>query len=349
MGEAFVLGRQDDTRLRAFLKRAARSTVYHTPEWRDAIANTYGYEALYVAYSEGDVIEALLPLMLVRSRLTGTRLVSLPFSNVCGPAGNGERFDVLVEGALRVFAETGAEALEIRTQANLGTLEDGRFQKSPCFITSILDLDPDPDRLFKGFKDNSIRSETRQAARKGVEVRIGADLDDLAHFYRLFVGNRLKHGVPPAPFEFFENLWSSLGPEMRILFLATVEDEPVATVLALAHKKTMAEAYLGADPGYLSYKVNQMVIWKGIEWACLNGYEKWDFLRTPRANKGLRFFKAKWGGNEVDLDYLYYPEVKGSAGTVEESAKYRLMTTVLKRSPAFVGKALGKMFYRHLG
>lgn len=349
MGEALVLESRDDGRLRAFLERADHTTVYHTPEWRDAVINTYGYEAFYVGYEEGDALEALLPMMLVRSRLTGTRLVSLPFSNVCGPAGREDAFGALVEKALEVYAGTGAEALEIRTQANLGKLEDPRFRKSPCFITSILDLDPDPEKIFKGFRDNSIRSETRQAARKGVGVRMGENLDDLGHFYRLFVGNRLKHGVPPAPFEFFENLWNSLGPGMRRLFLATVEGRPVSAVLALAHKKTIGEAYLGADAAYLSYRVNQMVIWKGIEWACLNGYEKWDFLRTPRDNRGLRFFKAKWGGNEVDLDYLYYPEVKGSAGTIEESAKYRLMTTVLKRSPAFVGKALGRMFYRHLG
>jgi len=349
VGEAVILDRRDDSRLGAFLEGAEGTTVYHTPEWRDVIVKTYGYRPFYAAYAEGGAIQALLPLMLVRSRLTGTRLVSLPFSNVCGPAGDKAFFGALVEKALEIYEEQGAQALEIRTQADLAVLEDDRFARSRCFVTSILDLDPDPERLFKGFKDNSIRSEVRQAMRKGVEVRMGENLDDLRCFYRLFVGNRLKHGVPPASFRFFENLWTGLPPEMRILFLATVGDRPAAAVLILAHKRKLAEAYLGADSDYLRYRVNQMVIWKGIEWGCLNGYEKWDFLRTPRDNKGLRFFKAKWGGVEVDLDYLYYPEVKGSAGTIEDSFKYRVMTSVLKRSPAFVGRALGRILYKHLG
>lgn len=349
MGEVAILSREQDSMLRAFLQGDEKATVYHTPEWRDTIVSTYGYEPFYLGYLDDGRIRAVLPLMLVRSWLTGTRLVSLPFSNICGPTGDERFFDALLAKALEIYSESGAKAVEIRTQADLATIEDERFSNVSYFITSIMDLDPDPESLWTRIKDGSVRTEVRQAIKKGVEFRLGKDPNDLRVFYDLFAGNRLKHGVPVTRFEFFENLWNNLGSDMRVLFLAYYKGQPAAAVLALGYNKVIAEAYLGADAKFLSYRVNQMVIWKGIEWACRNGYEKWDFLRTPKTNKGLKFFKAKWGVTEIDLNYLYYPEVAGTASTVEESTKYKLVTSVLKRSPAFVGRMLGRLLYKHLG
>ena len=349
MGEVVVLSREQDDLLSGFLEGDRRATVYHTPEWRDAVAGTYGYRPFYLAYLDGGRMKAMLPLMLVRSWLTGTRLVSLPFSNICGPAGDAGLYGALLEKALEIRGRTGARALEIRTQSDLAAIEDERFSRVSYFITSIMDLHPDPDELWKRIKDGSVRTEVRQAVKKGVEFRLGKGIEDLRAFYHLFAVNRLRHGVPVTRFHFFRNVWNILGPGKRVLFLAEVEGRPTAGLLALGFNKVMSEAYLGADAGYLSYRVNQMVIWKGMEWACLNGYEKWDFLRTPKNNQGLRFFKAKWGVTEIDLNYFYYPEIAGTASTVEESTKYRVMTAVLKRSPDFLGRMLGRVIYRHLG
>jgi lipid II:glycine glycyltransferase (peptidoglycan interpeptide bridge formation enzyme) len=91
------------------------------------------------------------------------------------------------------------------------------------------------------------------------------------------------------------------------------------------------------------------MFWKAMEMGCERGFEAFDFLRTPKSSESLRYFKTRWGAYEEDLTYMYHPEVAGTASTVEDSAKYAIMTRVLKRSPLFVGKLLGRLLYRHLG
>ncbi len=88
-----------------------------------------------------------------------------------------------------------------------------------------------------------------------------------------------------------------------------------------------------------------------MEMGCEKGFKSFDFLRTPKNShsQSLRYFKQRWNAYEVDLSYLYYPEIRGTASTIEDSAKYAIMTRVLKRSPNFVGRLVGRALYRHLG
>ncbi|HVP56507.1 MAG TPA: GNAT family N-acetyltransferase [bacterium] len=347
--EVRILQTGDDAALRAFVGACDQATIYHTPEWRDALISTYGYTPMYLGLFAAEKLTALLPLMFVRSWLTGNRLVSLPFSNTCGPIGPSEYTRPLLDEALSLRARLKAKAVELRTQANLNPVTDARFSSVTYFITSLVKLASDPQDVWENFKDRNVRTEVRQAAKKGIEVRDGADLRDLEDFYRLFAGLRLKHGVPPQPYKFFENLWKHLWPEYLHLHVATYQGEHVASLVTLGFGKTLAAAYIGSNPAYRSYRVHQILFWKAMERGCLKGHEVFDFLRTPKASQELRYFKDRWNALEIDLAYLYYPQVCGTASTIEESAKYKLMTSVLKRAPDGVGKAIGRALYKHLG
>jgi lipid II:glycine glycyltransferase (peptidoglycan interpeptide bridge formation enzyme) len=120
-------------------------------------------------------------------------------------------------------------------------------------------------------------------------------------------------------------------------------------LITLGFGRTLAAAYIGSDEAFRSYRVHQLLFWKAMEMGCHRGYQDFDFLRTAKSNQSLRYFKQRWNAVEVDLNYLYYPEIRGTASTVEESAKYMLMTRILKRSPAFVGRLAGRVLYPHLG
>ena len=349
MGDVSVLDSRHEQAYQRFVGGCGQATIYHTPAWRDAIISTYGYQPMYLGCLEGGDLRALLPLMHVRSWLTGRRLVSLPFANTCGPIGAPECVAGLLGRALDLSAELGVKALEIRTQADINPIEDPRFTGVSYFITSIVKLDSDPTKVWENFKDRNVRTEVRQAAKKGIEVRDAADLNDLKQFYAFFSSLRLKHGVPPQPYSFFRNLWLHLWPQNLHLHVAVHRGKPVAGLITLGFGSTLCAAYIGSAAAYRSYRVHQILFWKAIEMGCLRGYKAFDFLRTPKASKELRYFKERWNAFEVDLNYLYYPEVRGTASTVEESAKYRLMTSALKRSPNFIGKAMGRVLYKHLG
>src|SRR4051794_5773875 len=69
----------------ALLNDHEDATTFHTTAWARVLARTYGHEPIYLSLSCGAQRIALLPLMEVRSRFTGHRAVSLPFSDFCGP------------------------------------------------------------------------------------------------------------------------------------------------------------------------------------------------------------------------------------------------------------------------
>src|SRR5579864_5449978 len=94
----------DDPRWLPFLNDHPRATVFHSPGWLKALHLTYGYEPLVLTTSpENELLRNGLVLCTVSSWLTGSRMVSLPFSDHCQPLMGGPtdalEFLCFLEGA----------------------------------------------------------------------------------------------------------------------------------------------------------------------------------------------------------------------------------------------------------
>ena len=91
-----------------------------------------------------------------------------------------------------------------------------------------------------------------------------------------------------------------------------------------------------------------MIFWDAIQYANNNGIKYLDLGRTSPDNEGLMQFKRHWGAEEVDLPYYYYPEIKGTSSMKQSSLKYRVATSILRRTPSKFLEVLGNKFYRYL-
>ena len=62
------------------------SNIFHNPAWSKLLADCYGYRSFMIAIadSNGEYL-AGIPMMEVKSHLTGHRWISLPFSDHCEP------------------------------------------------------------------------------------------------------------------------------------------------------------------------------------------------------------------------------------------------------------------------
>lgn len=331
--------------------RDPAGSVYHTRAWHRVLVKSYGYRPFHLLLNDSDGnLAGGLPLLQVESRLTGNRLISLPFSNACGPIGDPRGGSLLLEEAIRLSEELDCQALEVRVLGSGTPFEGLRFQRVDSFLTSIVTLDPDPDVVWRRFKDKNLRTEVRQARKKGLAERKGETLQDLRTFYRLLLLTKRKHGVPAQPFHFFRNLWEEFAPAGNLqLFLAEHSGHPVSGLITLRFGAKQYAAYMGTDPKRFSLRPNQLLFWTAMEWGCRTGCRSFDFLRTDAADGKLRYFKGRWRAQELDLPYFYYPEIKGTAATVESSLKYKLITGLLKRMPASAGGLFGRLFYRHFG
>src|SRR5680860_1087301 len=65
------------------------ATVFHTAAWAKTIAESYRYEPHYAAWYEGNTPTAIVPVMGVKSFITGTRGISLPFTDLCPMLSRG--------------------------------------------------------------------------------------------------------------------------------------------------------------------------------------------------------------------------------------------------------------------
>jgi hypothetical protein len=190
--------------------------VYHTAVWGRLVRDAGNYESCFLTAREGDQIRGLLPLLFVKSWLTGNRLVSLPFSDVCYPLADSPEVErSLLLKALSISKEKRAGYLEIRG------LPAGRDDQYPfagrapadCqdpdhpdpesadypaaklpdslgfavehhFLNYLVPLQEDADKVRMTFSRKSIRQTIGKSIKLGVTVRLGEgqqDVEELSH------------------------------------------------------------------------------------------------------------------------------------------------------------------------
>src|SRR5690242_12812694 len=75
-----------DVRWEQLVKKHVYGSVFHSPEWLEALRRTYGYEPVaFTTSAPGAELQNGIAFCYVDSWLTGRRLVSLPFSDHCDP------------------------------------------------------------------------------------------------------------------------------------------------------------------------------------------------------------------------------------------------------------------------
>ena len=67
-----------------FVQDAPTATICHHFLWQSVIQAAYGHQSFYLLAREGKQVQGVLPLVLVKSRLFGTSLTSMPFLDYGG-------------------------------------------------------------------------------------------------------------------------------------------------------------------------------------------------------------------------------------------------------------------------
>jgi CelD/BcsL family acetyltransferase involved in cellulose biosynthesis len=339
-----------DNRWDEFVARQDGGTIYHTSAWAKVLQETYNYRPYYyVLENEAGQIMAAIPFYLIRSMLTGKRLVCLPFSDFCYPLGDDEaHLTLLLDSAKKGINARIASYIEIRGWPDGISMSQQNLVARHYHTSYTLDLRSGPETLLKGFHD-SIRRGIRQAEKRGVTARISQSKEDLERFYELNVATRKKLGVLPQPRAFFEAIYDHMiSKNMGFLVMAEWETQAIAGALFITYKDNIHYKSNASNEKYLDKRPNNLLIWEAIRYACANGYNNFDFGRCSPEEEGLRTFKARWGANEIDLPYYYYPEVGGFSTVAESSKKYRAMQLFSHVAPEFIFRATGSLLYKHL-
>lgn len=320
------------------------ASVFHSSGWARVLSESYGYRPVYfVAFRDGEMSD-VLPVMEIRSFLTGIRGVSLPFSDFCPAlARNASVSNHLIEAAGRFGKKRGWKHLDLRG----APVSDASAKPFSSYYRHTLDLRIGSEKLFAGCSSGN-RRNIRKGCREGVSVRFSDTLEGVKSFYRLHCMTRKKHGVPVQPFFFFRKIYENLlSKGLGIISLATWQDKAIAGALYLHVGGSAVYKFGASDPRFLHLRPNNLVMWETIQRYVGQGIQTLSFGRTDLDHHGLLRFKREWGGNEERVNYYRYHV--GASEFVPAGVRPGISRSVMEKMPAFALKAIGGLLYRHVG
>jgi CelD/BcsL family acetyltransferase involved in cellulose biosynthesis len=337
-----------DTRWDDLVARHPKASAFHRRGWLEALKETYGYEPFVLtSASAGETLTDGIVACRIKSWLTGTRMVSLPFADHCDPLFNesGDR-QQLSERLIAECTRQHCKYLELRPleeSANSGN----EFQATESFYFHELDLRLGLEQLFKGLHKDSIQRKIRRAEKEQVSYEVGSSEQFIQTFYNLLLITRRRHHLPPQPINWFRNLAKNMGDALHIR-VARKNGVAIAALLTLRHRSKIIYKYGCSDGAFHQLGGMPFLFWKLIEEGKATGAESLDFGRSEIENEGLVAFKDKFGTTKRTLTYYRYPRTakQQAAQSWGDSGLARRMFSIL---PDGVLSAAGKILYRHIG
>jgi hypothetical protein len=285
----------------------------------------------------------------MRSWITGSRLVSLPFSDHCDPlVSSSTEYAELVEYVRSLVGPPTYRRTEVRpisVDAHEGSTSLD-LHPTDRFCLHVLSLDPPKETLFRSLHKDCIQRKVRRAEREGLGYEKGRSDDLFRNFYRLLVRTRRRHGLPPQPIKWFRNLIAFMGDALTIR-VASMNGQPVAAILTLAFKQTLTYKYGCSDERFSRLGGTPFLFWHAIQEAKDAGMHQFDLGRSQTDNLGLIAFKERLGARRIPLTYFRYP--KPSAIETREGGIRRIAGAMFRHSPTPFLTCVGRALHHHFG
>jgi Acetyltransferase (GNAT) domain len=339
-----------DVRWAELVDRHPRASVFHTPAWIDALHCTYAFEPVAFTTSPSTAeLKNGVVFCRVKSRITGRRLVSLPFSDHCEPlCDSSEELDFVIRYLQTTMERQHWKYLEMRAvEWNLSRKTPTEASKASAtgYLLHVLDLRPGLAEVFRRLDKDSVQRRISRAGRAGLSEKVGRSADLLDDFYRLFVITRSRHQLPPVPYYWFENLIRCLGGRLEMR-LAYEDRTAVAGILTLQFRDTVYYKYGCADSRFKHLGAMPWLLWQAISAAKTRGASNFDMGRSEEAHASLVAFKNHWVPRPKRFSYWRFPD-RGSSWAAGDW-KLRFGKRVFSYMPNRLLRLTGRLIYRHV-
>jgi hypothetical protein len=318
--------------------------VFHTSAWARVLSESYGYKpAYFIARQRGNLI-FVMPLMVIKSAITGTRGVTLPYTDFCDPFCPKGGFD---DESIGHIIEYGRSSRWSYLDLRFGRCRIPKTDPRVDYLTHDVDLGLSESDLFMGFRGSN-RRNISTALRRNIRIEFSRSQDALREFCRLNGGTRKRHGLPPQPAFFFKNILAHvLTPNLGVIGSARLAGKTVAAAVFLHFGHKALFKYGASDAAYLSYRPNNLLLWEAIKRYKDAGCTNLNLGRTNIENPGLLQFKRTWGGVESALAYVRYDYSKRAF--IDVPKRWERPNRMIAAAPAWASRILSRIFYRHMG
>ena len=302
-----------------FLEREEHANIYHTPEMVQVFARVPGHTAhVWAAVDATGTPAALFTPVLITLRgglLRGWTTRAVAYGGFL--AEEGQRGMDALAALLHAYREQVRVPLftELRHMHDPSPWQDvlraSGYRWEP-HLNFLLPLHEGEDALWRRL-NRTARKNVRKAEREGVTVRAVERREDVAVCYDFLSQVYTRARIPLAPRELFFAAFDILVPrKMAYFWLAYHEGHPIATRITLAYKGTLVDWYGGAASAARNLRPDDYLVWHVLRWGAAQGYHTFDFggAGHPDTHHGIRRFKAKFGGDQVNYGrstYVHHP------------------------------------------
>lgn len=314
-------------------------THFHRYRWRDLMERVFGHECIYLAARTGLQLEAILPLVRVKSLIFGHFIVSMPFLNYGGPLGSDSGIRALVDEATAIATREKVKLLELRSRRQLPIDLTASHRK----ITVTLDLSATADQTFKRF-DAKLRSQIRRPQKEGVTASFGAN--EVEPFFHVFARHMRDLGTPTQSLRFFQAIADAF-PDDALFACAYLRGQPVAAGCGFHFGREFEMTWASSLREFNRESPNMLLYWACIERAISDGLTTFNFGRcTP--GSGTHRFKMQWGGREEPLWWYGLSRRPDATTPSPKDGAFSFGPRVWRRLPISVATALGPGIVRYI-
>jgi serine/alanine adding enzyme len=325
----------------AYIEAHPEATLYHRYAWRHVLKEALGHDSFYLIARQQNKIVGVLPLTLVKSRLFGVSLSSMPFLNYGGVCADHKAAnDALYVRAIEIAKQHQAKYLELRNCRRPYGDNPVRLEKA----TFILPLAATEELTFAAFR-KATRNRIRKVDEHGLVLKRGREIID--DFYAGFAVAMKEHGTPVLPKKFFECVIKHFGP-MANFYVAYKDGDPAGVKLAMIWHDTMFEIWGGYPRKHKARLANYLLSWEATRDAHAMGLKQCDFGRSTRES-GPAEFKRHFNCQEYQLYWEYPYLATGNLPTLNPSnKKYQTAISIWRSLPLSLTKMIGPKLSRFL-
>ncbi len=331
----------------SFVEKHDQSTFFHRWGWLEAIRSVHKHKTIALAaLSKDGRLCGILPLVLIRSPLTGRALISTAFTVGGGILAEHDGIaHALAEEALAIGRAEACDYVELRSDLPMIC---GWQSRSDLYCGFEMPIGGSEEHMLKVIPRKR-RAEIRKAIGFAGEGRLVLDTSpDVDRFHRLYAHALRDLGTPVFPRVFIRKLIKKFQDDCEIMTVLS-EGVPVASLVSFYHKGTVMPYYVGALPQARGLRGFDYVYWCQILRAIEKGCTRFDFGRS-KVGAGSFGFKKTWGIEPEPLTYQFgllgcdsLPEINPN------SPRYRLATRIWKKLPVPLATLGGAALARHFG
>lgn len=329
----------DEVECDRFVGSSATGTLFHLSAWRTVVTSVLRRQCICLVARRGHTITGVFPTSLVRNRLFGDAMVSLPlavYGGIC--ADDEESYFGLLRAGSEMARREQVKYLEMRNRAEpYPTGLPGR----DLYVTFTQDLGAGADKLMAGLPRDT-RYMVRKSQKAGLQWTEDLRLDE---FYEIYARSVHHLGTPVFPRDLFIRVRSEFPNHCR-LFGVRKGKAAIAGVFCLYFKDQVLPYYGGSLAEFNRDAPNNFMYWNLIAQSAREGYRLFDFGRSKRGTGSFQF-KSSWSMEVSELPYRYHLVRASEVPHLSPvDSKFQLAVAAWKRLPFSWTKILGPKVIR---